>query len=91
MVQNLRVPSDLAAAIAPAPIVVSPDTTVATAIATLQPSTCPTTPQHRSCVVVSQGQVVGLVTAEDLLGLALTQTSLGSLPLGQVISPGVVT
>lgn len=91
MVQNLRVPSDLAAAIAPAPIVVSPDTTVATAIATLQPSTCPTTPQHRSCVVVSQGQVVGLVTAEDLLGLALTQTSLGSLPLGQVILPGVVT
>ena len=87
-------------AIAPTPIVVSPETTVLAAIAAMQPiarssrsgDRQPAWESSANCVIVVDGrQVVGILTASDVVRLTVAQRPLESIAIAEVMTQPVVT
>ncbi len=91
---------NLEVAIAPTPIVVSPEATVLEAITAMQPAAHSSRSgdlqlaweSSANCVIVVDGkQVVGILTASDVVRLAATQQPLGAIAIAAVMSQPVVT
>lgn len=91
---------NLDAAIAPTPIVVSPETTVLAAIAAMQPvarssrsgDQQPAWESSVNCAIVVDGkQVVGILTASDVVRLTVAQRPLEAIAIAEVMSQPAVT
>ncbi|TVQ10998.1 MAG: EAL domain-containing protein [Leptolyngbya sp. DLM2.Bin27] len=91
---------NLESAIAPTPIVVSPETTVLEASTAMQLAARPPRSgdlqtaweSSANCViVVDGGQVVGILTASDVVRLAAAQRPLGEIAIAAVMSQPAVT
>ncbi|WOD41203.1 EAL domain-containing protein [Nodosilinea sp. E11] len=91
---------NLEAAISPTPITVAPQTMVLAAIAAMQPvarssrsgDARPAWESSANCViVVESGQVVGILTASDVVRLAVNHQPLETIAIAEVMSQPAVT